>query len=375
VKQGLSLVALLLLGVFATFAAVPFYEASRDQVEYAGPGREDPPPADLDHVAIGWFGPSDPAHPQGGDLWSAARQAVEEANLEGGFEGRPFRLIPAWSPDPWGNGVAQVARMVYDDGVWAIVGSIDGATTHLAEQVVAKARLPLISPASTDESVNFANLAWMFSCLPGDDLLADRLVETLAERVEPRRWALITGTDHDARAAATALSKSVGRQGIAPWRHLEIAAGVSPETVIGELAGSELQAVVILAGAEESAGLAVALRARFADAQIFGGPSMARREFAERAGAAAEGVLFPFPCDTSAGSRFPDCAAAQTYDATRLLIESIRNAGLNRARIRDAIEAISPWTGEAGRIEWDPVGRNRRPVSLATIRAGRVTGF
>jgi len=67
-----------------------------------------------------------------------------------------------------------------------------------------------------------------------------------------------------------------------------------------------------------------------------------------------------------------DCAAAQAYDAARLLIAAIRRAGLNRARIRDAVQDLSPWAGVAGAIEWNNVGQNRREVRMATVADGRV---
>ncbi len=100
-------------------------------------------------------------------MWNAACLAVEQANRAGGYNGLPFRLVAGWSDNPWGSGVTEVARMAYVHKVWAIIGGIDGPSTHLAEQVVAKARLTLLSSASTDKTVNLANVPWMFSCLPG----------------------------------------------------------------------------------------------------------------------------------------------------------------------------------------------------------------
>ena len=38
----------------------PHFDATQQTTEYAGPGREDPQPTDLDEVAIGYFGPDDP---------------------------------------------------------------------------------------------------------------------------------------------------------------------------------------------------------------------------------------------------------------------------------------------------------------------------
>jgi ABC-type branched-subunit amino acid transport system substrate-binding protein len=111
---------------------------------------------------------------------------------------------------------------------------------------------------------------------------------------------------------------------------------------------------------------------------------MGRRGFIDEAGTAADGVLFPLLCDPSVLSgrfsetftarfgRRPDCTAAQTYDATRLLIAAIGSAGLNRARIRDAVRALSPWSGASGPIEWNRLGQNQRQVLPATIEKGRV---
>ena len=389
---GRALLFVLVLSVSAlTFTSAqessePHVDARSRQVEYAGPGREDPEPETPSEVLVAYFGPDDPDHPVGGDLWLASSLAVEEANRAGGFRGVPFRLIPAWSEDPWGTGVAKLARAVYDDGVWAVIGSIDGASTHLAEQVVAKARLTLIAPAGTDKTVNYANVAWMFSCLPSDDRWAELLAEALEGEIGRHPFTLITTTDHDSRAATAELRGSLDRRGVGPLHHLELAAGAEDlDDVAERVAKSDSEAVAILSGPVDTARLVVALRERRGNLTLFGGPSMGRRAFRERAGTASEGVRFPLLCDPTAAtsefgrnfeSRFgrrADCPTVQAYDATRLLIAAIRDAGLNRARIRDSVEALSPWLGAAGAVEFGPVGQNRRAVRLARIvEGGRV---
>ena len=92
-------------------------------------------------------------------------------------------MIPAWSQNPWEAAVRQLADSVFQRRVWVIVGGADSATTHLAEQIVAKAHVPLVSPISTDKTVNLANVPWTFSMAPGDHLLAP----CLAQAVESRR--------------------------------------------------------------------------------------------------------------------------------------------------------------------------------------------
>ncbi len=75
------------------------------QTEYVGPGRELPEPDLPDLIHLGYFGP------QGDDdLWRAAEMAVLDANRQGGYRNRSFKLVPGWSADPWGTGVTQVDR-------------------------------------------------------------------------------------------------------------------------------------------------------------------------------------------------------------------------------------------------------------------------
>jgi len=415
-------------------APQPFFRLREHRTEYAGPGREEPPADEVDEIRIGYFGPDDPAHPEGGQMWLAARLAVEEANREGGYRGKPFRLVPAWSENPWGTGVAQVARMVYAERVWAIVGGIDGPSTHLAEQVVAKARLPLLSPASTDKTVNLANVPWMFSLVPGDHLQAPVVAEAISSRVGDEPFVLVSGVDHDSQLFAVELAKCFTRLRMAPRYHFKCerapgdvarlgsisklapalgVAGVERQRaprdpascgvaalhhshpsadvagLVSRILAAKPSAVVLIAGADQSARLLIALREGGFAGLVFGGPAMGRRRFREQSGDAAEGVLFPFLYDhrkaseAEASKEFlqafetrsggpPDYAAAHTYDAVCLLVAAVRKAGLNRARIRDAIQELSPFAGVTGPVKWDPLGSNTRPVPLGTIHDARV---
>ena len=364
----------------------PFFDARAQQTEYAGPERELPPPAAVDEVLIGYFGPSDPADPRGGDMWRAAEMAVQEANAAGGYHGKPFRLVPVWSENPWSTGVSQLARTVYRDRVWAIIGGIDGPSTHLAEQVVAKARLTLLSPASSDKTVNLANVPWMFSCLPGDHLQAPVLAAEIEGRVGKGPFLIVSTDDHDAHLFADELGKSLARRRLAPRFQMECKRATPDSAVLAaQIMAANVNAVVLVAAADDSARLLRPLRSGGFRGLVFGGPAMGRRAFLQEAGAAAEGVLFPLLYQPGEQSRefahtfkrqsgwLPDYAAAHTYDAVRLLLGAIGQSGLNRARIRDALEQLSPWEGATGTVHWDRLGANTRAVVLGTIHEGRVT--
>lgn len=362
-----------------------FYDARKLETNYAGPGREELAPTDINEVLIGYFGPGTASHPEGGDMWCAASLAIEEANRAGGYKGLPFRLVAGWSDNPWGTGISKVVRMAYVDKVWAIIGGIDGPSTHLAEQVVAKARLTLLSAASTDKTVNLANVPWMFSCLPGDHLQAPVLADAISLCVGRKPFLFVSATDHDSHVFTVELKKSLARQEIAPSYHFEFKHSNEDHTELAEkIDKSNAHALVVVAGAKNSARLISAVRKKGFTGYIFGSPCTGRRSFLEEAGRAAEGVLFPLlytPCKNSDSfekeftSRFgyrPDYLAAHTYDTVNLLIAAIRKAGLNRARIRDAVRELSPWAGVTGAVKWDTLGGNSRTVQLGTVRAGCV---
>ena len=380
------LVAAMAVGAEPQTAATPhaFADARSRAVGYEGPGREDPAPTDVTEVRLGYFGPSDPNHPEGGDFWRGASLAVEETNAEGGYEGHPFRLVTGWSDSPWRAGVVRVTEMVFQEHVWAIVGSIDGATSHLAEQVVAKAFVTLVSPGSTDKTVNMANVPWMFSCLPSDAAQAPVVGRALLA-ASGGDFVLASGTDHDSRAAVKELAEWLSRESANPRLRLELGGDEPSLTdVTARIAEAHPAAILVVAEARSAARLVSALRAARYRGRIIGGATLGRESFRREGGADDDGVVFPLLYEPGArwdafAERFtgrfgqpPDYAAGQAYDSVRLLAAAVREAGLNRARIRDAVRGLSPWSGVTGILDWDALGQNRRAVTLGTIRHGRV---
>ena len=107
----------------------------------------------------------------------------------------------------------------------------------------------------------------------------------------------------------------------------------------------------------------------------------------EAAGPSAEGVVvaLPYDCDrrdaaaTAFWERYraaygqePDMFAAYAYDGANLLIAAIRSAGLNRARIRDALSGTADFHGVTGEMRFDKTGGNTVPVRLGMIVRDRL---
>lgn len=441
------LVSILALTLLSGFASEPFLRLRESTLGYHGSETD---LTNLTEIRIGWFGPTNVDNPVTGDLWWAANLAIREANAQAasgnksGFQGLPLRLVARWVVDPWGSGVSQLTRMVYDEQPLALLGSVDSATTHLAEQVVAKANLPLVSPIATDKSITLAGVSWMFSCAPDEDVIArvlvDDLLAPLAEgmpapaspglreeslpdksqvrnrkpELQKTSIALITCTDHESRMTAREVMRELSRRGRLPSLRLEVPPAAHEfSKQLAALQEARSDTVLIVAGPEDAAGLVRALRAAETAAslaahssaaqdpasaaepankagrlRIFGSHAMSRSRFSELAGPAAEGVCFPLlfapdpaHADTSRfltrfaaeRHRVPDYTAALTYDSTWLLIEAIHRAGPNRARVREELARLSPWSGITGTIHFDGTGQNTRTnICIATIHDGTI---
>jgi hypothetical protein len=69
----------------------------------------------------------------------------------------------------------------------------------------------------------------------------------------------------------------------------------------------------------------------------------------------------------------PEQFASLAYDAMNALLDSICKAGLNRARIHDALADIDTWDGVTGKMVFDPNQKNLAPMYLGTVRDGIIS--
>ncbi len=357
----------------------PFFRLRDHATTYVGPGRELPPPSGLRSIYLAYFGPPSASDPKAGTIWAGAQMALGEClPLEVEAQTLRLELLPTWTADPWTGGAGQLARSIYTQPVWAVIGGIDGETTHLAVQVAAKARIVIVSPGNTDKTTHLANVPWVFSILPGDDQLANLLGEEWRRRGLEREVVLLAAADHDSRVFAGELVNMLARikGGVryrADWKP-----GL-PELVdlIQHVVQMNPRCLMIVAPAWEAARAIVLLRKEGYECPIFAGPTVGQQTFADLAGLDTGEVIFPLCWQWTEKTQafvdgffsrynsFPDYLAAAGYDAVTICVEALRHAGLNRARINDALRELSPWEGVSGLIVWDKTGLNTRKPSLA----------
>ncbi len=358
----------------------PYFDFSKAGSGFYGPGRESPDPAGLKSVRIGVLGPEKDA--EGLQMRTGVRMALDEMNRKGGYKGIPYEM--SFRPDdgPWGMAAKQVVDLAYEDKVWTIIGGLDGLRTHIAELIVSKAWVPVVTPSASDVSIDYANVPWVFRCAPADSRQAEMLLDYVQKHGRKHVVAL-TEAQRDGHTGFLRLQEAAGPRNIHLEAHWEFPSG-SPEAAVPRLANVECDALIIWGSPEPALTLLRAIRAAGIKSLVLGPASLASASIpADSAWIGDLAVAAPYdlslqnPELLEFGVRFkgltgvsPTPVALLSYDATLLVTKAIGAAGLNRMRIRDELARMS-YDGIAGKTQFSSLRGNIREPVMLTFRNGR----
>ena len=364
------LLCLLLSWRGAAWGTEPYRQLSTAGAQFNGPGRDTQAPDTLSAVRLGLIGPAQ--GPAGEALRQGALQAVNEANAAGGFKGLPFEIVFKPDDGPWGVVASQVVQLAQTDQVWAIVGGLDGERAHAAELVAAKLWVPVLSPGAGDLTIDYANVPWMFRCLPDDRSQAD-LLARLSVRQGWQRLAVASEATRDSRLGFQRLQEAARACSLNIALQVEYAPS-DPTAVAQRLEEAGAQALVIWGRPATALDLLARLRRDGCALPVLGPAPLALPEVAAQGG--NQGALIvAAPADLSApglqmfGDQ-PSYLALFAYDTTRLIIAALQQSGLNRARLRDELTRL-PFAGLTGPFSFNSLGGRREGPTLMVARQGK----
>jgi branched-chain amino acid transport system substrate-binding protein len=389
-----------LLLTHAGWQSAPYLDFNKAGAGFYGDGRSLPEPSGLTTVRIGILGPA--RTNEGLHQRTAVQIALDAANLNGGYR-RPRRTGERTAPDlnagpeaqgipyeavfreddgPWGVAARQVVQLAYEDKVWAIIGGLDGLHTHVAELVVSKAWVPVISPSAIDSTISYANVPWVFRVAPADSRQASSLL-SLAEKRGYQHLVVLSEIDREAHAGWLRLNECAGRRHAPIEMHLEYQ-GTSPEDVIPRLASVPMDALILWGKPQPALGLLLALRKAGIAVPVLGSSDLATSEFAQN-GPLLDDVTVSSLCDLARTDadfvsfcrefqlrtgQIPSAVALYSYDVARLVIAAIERAGLNRALIRDRLGETA-FAGLTGKISFNMLGGNDAEPVLMHLQRSR----
>jgi ABC-type branched-subunit amino acid transport system substrate-binding protein len=376
---------------YSKFTA-PYYENYNDLIEYNGAARDIPDPdlKDLSEIRIGFIGPlfNHPDQELGNRMLHGAQLAVEEANAAGGYCGKPFRLMLHNDSAVWGASSNEVVKMVYDENVWAIFGSISSDTTHIALRLSLKAETPIVNSASTDPTIPETHIPWYFTDIQDDRVQGYTLARHIYTVLGLQRIAILRVNDRYGRFGVLKFRDASRRLGHPVVIEQKFMPGDTDfRRQLRIIQDSRVDGIVLWTDIRPTALILQQMKELGMKQRVFGSHRTIGDELVSLAGPAAEGFEAVYPYDPTQRdqqwldfvARFdaryhekPDHFAALAYDAMRILLQSICRAGLNRGRIRDALTATENYQGVTGKMVFDPNCKNISALFLATVRNGAI---
>jgi branched-chain amino acid transport system substrate-binding protein len=310
--------------------------------------------------------------------------AIEQANNAGGVLGKKIKLITEDDQSNQDQANAAVQKLISRDKVIAILGEVASSRSLAGGSVCQKSKIPMLSPASTNNTVTEIG-DYVFRICFTDDFQGAVCGRFAAKRGW-KKIAMLTDARQDySKGLAKSFRDSYGQAGSIIMEEsyrtddrdfkaqLTKIKGANPDAVF--VPGYYGEAILIVRQAREI-GLNVPL---------FGGDGWDSPETL-KLGSIGNGCYYTdhfhredprpevkkFIGDFHAKfNEDPDAMAVLGYDGGNVMIDAIKRAGKDQpAAIRDALAATKDFPGVTGKITIDEKRNARKPIVILELRDG-----
>ncbi|MBE3094523.1 MAG: ABC transporter substrate-binding protein [Actinobacteria bacterium] len=313
-----------------------------------------------------------------------AEMAVRKANEKGGFNGRPFQLVVHSMEGPWGTGSKEAVNLIFEEEVWAIMGSHDGRNAHLVEQVTTKARIVFLSAWASDPTLSQAFVPWYFSCVPNDLQQAAAFIEEIYNKRKITKIATVADNGYDSKLALDSFLKETKIAGKAdPLQFFYENSSQDFNVLLDQIYKADVNCIILFGQPLASLKIIQQIRQRkmtqpvFGSLSVLGENELSGQEWKNFEGVVlvssghllrSQGLDFRQEFQRTYGN-MPGAEAAYAFDGMNLIIEAIRNAGLDRDKIQKSLAKIH-YNGVTGEIRFDDKGNRVGTAELMKIKNG-----
>lgn len=313
-----------------------------------------------------------------------AEMAVRKENEKGGFNGRPFQLVVHSMEGPWGTGSKEAVNLIFEEEVWAIMGSHDGRNAHLVEQVTTKARIVFLSAWASDPTLSQAFVPWYFSCVPNDLQQAATFIEEIYNKRKITKIAAVADNGYDSKLALDSFLKETKIAGKAdPLQFFYENSSQDFNVLLDQIYKADVNCIILFGQPSASLKIIQQIRQRkmtqpvFGSLSVLGENELSGQEWKNFEGVVlvssghllrSQGLDFRQEFQRTYGN-MPGAEAAYAFDGMNLIIETIRNAGLDREKIQKSLSKIN-YDGITGEIRFDDKGNRVGTAELMKIKNG-----
>jgi branched-chain amino acid transport system substrate-binding protein len=314
-------------------------------------------------IKIGAPGPyTGGSAPMGVSMRDAMRLAVQEINDKSGVLGRPLELIERDDEAKNERGIQVAQELIYKNQIVAAVGVINTGVMLASQRFYQEAKIPVVTPgpSGTDVTKPYLPNSYIFRVSLADRIQAQMIVK---EAVDTRKFTKVailadsTNYGQLGRADLEAVLKEQGIEPVAAEKFNLKDVDMTPQLLRARMRGAE--AILTYGIGPELAQIANGMAKLGWKVPMIGSWTLSMPNFAENAGANAEGVRMPqtFILDGATDkrkafiekfektynvSRIPGPVwAAQGYDCIYIMAAAIEQAGsTDGTKIKEALENL-----------------------------------
>lgn len=315
--------------------------------------------------------------------------AIEEANAAGGVLGKQIELITEDNQSKAGESATIVKKLISRDRVVALLGEVASSRSLEAAPVAQAAKIPQISPSSTNPAVTETG-NYIFRVCFIDPFQGVVMAKFARENLKIRRVAVLTSVSS---AYSVGLARYFKERFTADGGTVAIEQRFSEgdrdfKAQLTAIRGAEVEGIFVPGYYTEAALICKQAKDLGITVPIFGGDGWEAPQLVEIGGAAVEGAYYSThyspenktPAVNAFVEKFkqrwngqvPDAMAALGYDSAKVLIDAIRRAGTTEsAALRDAIAATRGYEGVTGTTTLDENRNATKSAVVITVKDGQ----
>ena len=337
-----------------------------------------------------------PAAFLGGPESRSLHMLVDEINAKGGINGNTIDLIVKDSAGSPEKAVSFAKQLIEEDQVFAIIGPSTSGESLNIKKIAEDGKTIMISCSAAELIVNPV-AKHVFKTAPSDSYAAQQIFMTMQKK-GIKKIAVLAGNDGFGKAGKEQLAKNAVDFGITiVAEEVYDKSATDLTAIVAKLkANAEIQAVVNWSIVPAQSILAKNIRQAGWEVPIYQSHGFANIKYAEAAGAAAEGIIFPasrlliaealpagaqkemlMKYKTSYESKFNERVSTfggHTYDAMTILAKAVAVGGADREKVLAAMENIKGLIGTAGTFNFSPTdhgGLGLDAFAMLTVKNGQ----
>ncbi|HEX5873910.1 MAG TPA: ABC transporter substrate-binding protein [Pyrinomonadaceae bacterium] len=337
-------------------------------------------------ILVGYYGDlSGRTSSFGQSTKNGVEMAADEINKAGGIDGRQIQIITEDDQGEPNKAATVVTKLINQDKVVALLGEVASSNTLAAAPKAQEAKVPMISPSSTNPAVTEIG-DYIFRVCFIDPFQGEVMAKFAAQNLKAKRAAILYDFNADySRGLQQFFKRSftgLGGEIVSEQSYTQGDRDFSGQ--LTQIRGANPDVIYVPGYYGEVGVIANQTKQLGIKAPLLGGDGWDAPQLWELGGAALNGdyisnhysvddpspAIQKFVADYKARFKIlPDALAALGYDSMKVLADAIRRAGsTENTKLRDAIAQTKNFPGVTGSISLDPARNAVKPAVVLKLQ-------